>query len=352
MAGRRHHTIPQFLLRGFASSKRGNEARTWLYRRGNEGLETNIINVGVEGDFYGKGDLDAKITELEGRYAGLVRELREAPDGCVRRDDAKLAELTAHLSLRTRQIRQSFQSITMSLLADLEAFFMEESTWKLLTRNQLNKDGPVRDALVKLLVEEHGVAEKDLPEMMRQLRPHLPALAKELCQLLAPLAMAEVEAHVSANRAALPPAIRAAFITSMSQNLSSPERLMKYSTYCWFNVTSSEPLLLGDSACIFETTGQRRFKPVDDVGDDVRAIYLPISASRLLVAARLAAVAPVVDFHDLNKVISRCSLEYFVSASELPKNSHLLPCMGGWSGVLSDRERRGILADLKKKFVS
>jgi len=74
VAGRKHHTIPRFLLNGFASGKRGKVVNVWYYRKGSQGIETNTENVGAERDFYGtkeESDLDERITALEPDYAAL-----------------------------------------------------------------------------------------------------------------------------------------------------------------------------------------------------------------------------------------------------------------------------------------
>jgi hypothetical protein len=68
MAGNRQHIFPRFLLKGFASRVAGREVFAWVYRKEAKVFETNIINIGVEKNFYGReGDVsaDAEITNLE-----------------------------------------------------------------------------------------------------------------------------------------------------------------------------------------------------------------------------------------------------------------------------------------------
>jgi hypothetical protein len=103
MAGRRHHTIPQFMLRAFESSRRGNELKVWCHRRGSEPVELNITKIGVEKDFYGK-ELDERITELENHFAPVADDLRRR-SGPV--NEPEITDLVAHLALRTRALRQS-----------------------------------------------------------------------------------------------------------------------------------------------------------------------------------------------------------------------------------------------------
>lgn len=54
MAGIRHHILPKFLLKGFASKVDGQEVFTWVYRKEGKVFEANTLNVSVEKHFYGK----------------------------------------------------------------------------------------------------------------------------------------------------------------------------------------------------------------------------------------------------------------------------------------------------------
>ena len=103
MAGRRHHTIPRFLLKGFGSSRRGDEVNVWMYRKGKIGIEVNIKNVGVERDFYGtqqESGIDAQITCLENEYAPLVDDLRVMEGSSTAVSHPKIPNMVAHLSNR------------------------------------------------------------------------------------------------------------------------------------------------------------------------------------------------------------------------------------------------------------
>lgn len=69
MAGSRHHVIPRFLLRGFASrvTSKANKKENifvWVHSKGKAPYECNIVNVGVEREFYGQGaqSVDDEIT--------------------------------------------------------------------------------------------------------------------------------------------------------------------------------------------------------------------------------------------------------------------------------------------------
>lgn len=74
MAGRRHHTIPQFMLRAFESIRTGKEAQVWWYRKDCEPISIGVTNISVERDFYGR-ELDDRITTLETSFAPLAKAL-------------------------------------------------------------------------------------------------------------------------------------------------------------------------------------------------------------------------------------------------------------------------------------
>jgi uncharacterized protein DUF4238 len=89
MAGKRQHTLPRFLQKGFASNiiakPNGRETVfTWVYRKGLKPFETKTENVGLEKHFYGKeGELsvDDEITDLEATFAAVIRDSGDKPDG-------------------------------------------------------------------------------------------------------------------------------------------------------------------------------------------------------------------------------------------------------------------------------
>ena len=79
MAGNRHHYIPRFLQKGFSSKKRKKEVYTFVFTKDKKPYEPNLINVGLETDFYGnphESTADDKITTEEDKYVGFIEKLR------------------------------------------------------------------------------------------------------------------------------------------------------------------------------------------------------------------------------------------------------------------------------------
>jgi Protein of unknown function (DUF4238) len=127
MAGIRHHILPRFLLKGFASKVIGQEVFTWVYRKEGKFFEANIVNVDVQKHFYGKeGELnvDDEITDVERGFAILLDELRRKENAYEIRD-SKMAEFVGHLSSRTKHLRDSLIETTGVLTNILTSYLAD-----------------------------------------------------------------------------------------------------------------------------------------------------------------------------------------------------------------------------------
>lgn len=132
MAGIRHHILPRFLLKGFASKVAGQAVFTWVYRKGGKVFEANIVNVGVEKHFYGKeGELnvDDEITDVERGFAILLDELR-GKDNAYEILDPKIADFVGHLSGRTKHLRDSLIDATGVLTNTLTGYLADQNNFR------------------------------------------------------------------------------------------------------------------------------------------------------------------------------------------------------------------------------
>jgi hypothetical protein len=147
----------------------------------------------------------------------------------------------------------------------------------------------------------------------------------------------------------LPGSMRTHLIEAMSHNLDGGARAEAYAAFKWFLVAAGEPLILGDSVCVFEGDGQRPFRPIDDETSRTKAIFLPISSDRVLVGT--TDKAPSIDAAVLRDACARCSLEFFVSAEPVTEST-LHHSIGSWAGILSVDETRSLLDDVKRELPS
>lgn len=346
MAGKRHHTIPQFLIRGFESSRRGSEVNVWLHRKGQKGIELNIRNVAAEQYFYGKPDetdLDERITHFETVLARLVDDLRVRPRTNEPVSDERIPTLVAHLALRTRQLRETASAAMASMLGVIKDHLGQMDVAKAFFAKELALEGETRDSF-KVLLIRCGVSTDQIDTVMVQLAPYWDQIADNIMSLMGDTYKDIMIDQVSLYKRSLPEAARSGFIDSLSRNFAFKERSRLYSAFHWHVCHSSEALILGDSICIFETTGDRRFRPLDiGEGETVR-IYVPLSARVVLVGSR-GRSTPIVDFRLLCKAAARCSYEFFISSQFLSNHSHLVRGLGLWSGIVNQAEIDMFLKD-------
>jgi hypothetical protein len=339
MAGKRQHILPRFLLKGFASKVQGENIFAWVYRKGSRPFETKIENISVEKHFYGKeGELSAddEITSLEGGYAYLIDTLRGKKDG-TQVSDPEVANFVAHLSIRTKHLRESFRESTEYLLEQFADYLSDFNNFKTLV---LSNPKLVREELVKLL--------KDIPVPDWQ-----KGMLLEVMELYGPALMNEQQPEIEKIirglfeevKSVLPKAFKEGHIKSLAKNPSPKPRADEYGGLKGFVHTTKSSLILGDTGCLFEVVGERRFKPIDDKGDKITNIFLPIASRKLLVGTSFSAV-PNLDIKTLNKAIAKCSYEYFVCSESSSDKEALSSTIGMWAGILSKKEMEQLLSEI------
>ena len=339
MAGKRQHILPRFLLKGFASKIQGENIFAWVYRKGNTPFETKIENISVEKHFYGKeGEISAddEITSLESGYAHLIDTLRGEKDN-TQISDPRVANFAAHLSIRTKHLRESLRESTEYLLEQFVEYLSDFDNFKKLL---LSNPKLVREELVKLL--------KDIPVPDWQ-----KGMLLEVMELYAPTLMDEQKPELEIMmrglfeevKGVLPKAFREGHIKSLAKNPSPKPRADEYGELNWFVHETESPLILGDTGCLFEIDGERRFKPIDDKGDKIVNIFLPIASNKVLIGTSFSASAKV-DIKTLNKAIAKCSYEYFLCSESSPDKVALAATIGMWAGILNKKEMEQLLGEI------
>ena len=260
MGGKRQHFIPQFLQEGFASRRTKNKTFTWVFRRGSSPFETNIVNVGVESQFYTEEDdkeVDDLITTAEGSFSMLVRNLRNGETSSL--SDPELPKLIAHFETRTRHIRQNFLDIGNFLVSNVldkikdEDFFTD---WAIKKIN--NNPEMIRSSLAQEL-KDHQLSQESLDLLTRlsiqYLVPRIIHLNKprlgELADMLKPLLMEK-----SAQGA------KSGHVEGLRET-SAPEakiRIFENLTYK-VHVQRGDPLILEIPSWFFTLTDRDRTKP-------------------------------------------------------------------------------------------
>jgi hypothetical protein len=347
MAGKRHHTIPQLLQRGFASRICDDEFFVWQYRGRQPGFEVNIKNVSVERFFYGKPeetDLDERITAIEDELARSVHQLREVATGTPQPVDGPVASrLVAHFALRTQQMRAGIDDMMKWTTNILDRDKQDPTVAIEIFLRSIATDPTALEAMAKDALINQNCPPERIDEAVAYIAPRLPELLK--AAVLAPNSPYKkiVGSYFENFRERLPVAGAHGRQHALSNNLRAAERVALYKSFRWYSRTTTEPLILGDCVCLFETSGERRFRPIDLGIGELITIFLPLAAHVLLFGTR-SLPAPL-RVPQINRAAARCSRSFFISSQPLPTDSHLIRAQGQWSGVVHEREVERVLAN-------
>jgi hypothetical protein len=341
MSGERQHFIPQFLQKGFASHMSGDEAFTWVYRKGGLPFNAKLDKVGVERSFYTTANdtlADDLITEAERPFSKLVQTLRTSPQGAI--SDPQLPILIAHLEVRTRHLRQSYMQSAESIVSQFIDFMADEDSFADFFERKLRNNpsmiqtmfseepakmglppsmlGPLMEA-----VPLHGPVfrawlKSALPEFAAQLRSDLPRMMSEAAK----------SGHIKALKKGIAPDVKA-----------QRYKDLLYSTADLRNTS----LILGDSPILFQVDASKPYKTFLEEDDLLTAVFLPLAPQRLLIGAHSRSIARA---SDLRGAIARCSLEYFIAHDNCEANDLLKEHIGEDASLRSKSEIEEILAEV------
>lgn len=342
MAGKRQHFIPQFLQRGFASHVTRDEAFTWVYRKGVEQFNTNIKNIGVEGFFYSEEDdreLDETITAAEGDLSSMVASLR-AGEPIESMSAERLAQLLAHLEVRTRHIRQSFLESGTCLLDELLKFVGDTEVFGNYIQRKIRQDPSLMRDVISEELKKYGLPLAMLPHVLR--------LSAPLLEQVMPSLLSQLPIMAEYLRTTMPSKLKGAsksgHIKALNQTLAPEVKVRLYANLNYRLAHSAEASFpLGDSAVLFHIEGERVFKPFFENDDILKAVLLPISPHHVLVGS---ADDYQPDLSGLPREIARCSLEYFISSEASEASAHLSESIGVNAHLLSKYQIEAMISEI------
>lgn len=328
MAGVRHHILPRFLLKGFASPVDGAKTFTWVYWKDREPREVSIRDIAVEEHFYGrKGDVNADpvITDQEGELAVLVDNLRTRPDGTEIVDPA-VASLVVHLSIRTKHLRDSLLESADALIPYLDLYLSDPlNIENLAIQGLLRPDAPCsRNRRLR------RVAVRKAPNFVRRHKAELHLAGRNLILLV---------------KAALPQAIRNGHIKALLSAPIPEPRAEQYRSLHWFVCQSPVPLILGDVCCLFGVSGSERYKSLTDKEDRVEMVSLPLLSDRML-AGTPRPTLPKLDFEALTEAHAIYSRDFFVCSAPSDRMRSLALRLGEGEALFTKEEMTLLLSEL------
>jgi hypothetical protein len=266
------------------------------------------------------------------------------PHNNIKKD---IADLISHLVIRTKNLRSQFVSYSDFLLQrsieyvanpkNLEKVIISQP--KLFEKefelqwNIILKTLKLESELAKLSKKELDQINLKKKEFIKDCFNKISVDFKEEFLQYSN----ELNNGISDIKDKLPELIKDAHNKKLGENVVLDIKSEKYVHFNWFIFQTSKILILGDSGCIFEVMGNRRFKSIDDNNDEIINIFLPISKNQLLIGTKFRYL-PVFDIKTINKALSSCSVDVYISSENSPEISKLTKIIGQWANLISENE--------------
>ena len=332
MSGKRQHTIPRFVIKGFASpSGDRNRFICRVFRRDAEPYKANIINVGVQGHFYSHNsipDVDSNITRMESNFAKLFNQIKHGKQSAL--SNPLLPKMLVHFELRTRCLRDTLLHTTGILLNKCIEYLSKESNRKAWMKQFMRSNSEALRNMIAAELRASGWP-SELVEPMRMLIHRFGPGAIDQ--------RATTETFVrweSGLDEFIRERIKLRHLQSLDNPATQEEEAEKYAKLSYAILPTTElPMILGDSIVLFRVSGQPCYKNHLTSSDDLTAIYLPLNSNNVLVGA---LQKPRVLPYNLREEIARCSREFFVAAEITDSLRALQPCIGTDANMVSDGE--------------
>ncbi len=325
MKSRGQHFIPRYLLKGFASRRKGDKYHAFVFRKSRAPFEANIADIGKVHYFHGNPrdrSLESKISKVEEAHAQIVRDLLDGKVDSIA--PRALNEFVLHLAFRTRNIREGFRR----MCDDAIKVFEER-----LTREEYHpKD---LQTMLTVLKEElakwgiHGIGDDLLLRLLKS--TELRAQIKDLFAI----AKTQIDYRSTSRETQWK-------WLSGEEDFGIRLQLMKH--LVWKTARSPQAcFILGDLGPIarFERSNVFENTHVAD-GRPVEAILLPVSSSCLLIGEAKRDTV-IIDEEAVNRASAELSNEFFVSSklTERERTYHLL--LGHRSALIEKKKMHQLL---------
>lgn len=340
MAGKEQHTLPKFLMKGFASKiipkkKKKDVVFVWWYHKNHKAKEIPTDDFGRSYNFYGEslpGSIDDKITQREiTTYSKLIHKLRKL-DKDLQVHDALIPEFIAHLSVRTKHVRDVFTDRSTDLVKGIFSLFTNSeslSEWL----NEIKE----KESFQK---EMNNLFTSDFAELFRMFIPseYKPDDVSNITN--------QIKAGEEKTLSIMPTSIKEGHLKGLKKSIAPEARIKFYEQMNWFILTSISPLILGDFGCLVETDNKRRFKVIPYELEEIENILLPVSTNKMLVGTKSSEI-PKVNFNEINEVIAKCSREFFISSLFFADFEKLQSVIRTYSDFDNDKEIKEIMDDIR-----
>lgn len=363
MAGKRHHTVPKFLQKGFASKIDGDTVFTWLYRKKSVSpKEVSTKDTIVGEHFYGRkgeSNADDSITYLEqNKFSPLIDTLRS---GKCNFDKSKLeiAEMISHFSVRTKLVRESFSQVSKRMIGGIREILTDENVIEdvLLKPREDFLETQIEEVLANTNNEKLakaieifdliGFEKDDFKKMVTQIT-YESLDEDESKNEMKDIVKGLFSQIFDESNALYPKSIKEGHNKSLAENTIPLPRVKEYEQLDWNIYEVNSPLILGDVACIFREFGGNSFRSSCTI-EKTGQIYLPISSNQILIGT-FNSEKIETNVKVLNEAIVKCSYEQFICSEKSDDKIDLIQFIGTDAYIVSDEEIETELSEIRSNI--
>lgn len=338
MACRRQHYLPRFLQKGFICRQNKKRYYTFVYKKDRPAYECNLINIGLETDFYGspqKCSADENITQSETQYSSFIENLRKIySDSDL--NATECSSFISHMFIRAKSTRSSFQELgetfysaskeKISQFPDQKSFFLHlvKTQRKEIAKKIIEKLPPILNRQKKILLTKYCL---DNPELWLKNFSE-----KDLAEIT------NVFDHIIKT---IPHKTKESHNKALEEATTSKGISKKLKTFSWkLLVQNSCEYILGDTGSICWNDKKKEFQKLLFINDEITAVLLPISKNQLLLGHRGTKYRNIIDFMKINEAIAKLSKEFFISSSKTKDIETLSTILGSRGNLVGEKENK------------
>lgn len=350
MAGKNQHFVPQFLQRGFVSTEPENvgfghkpkkakkkKSKAWVFDRGKKAYLTSVRNKGAERYFYGVEDsaADVRITNAESEYAGLVNELRtNTVNTCLFSSRLRIAELVAHLFVRTKHVRNSLEEAGGIMLETAESLLGTRADFERFVRTVFRRKA---DEIEEGLYDNLTPAQQKIARRKLRENPEIlsSALEKVTQEMVASNPFSEP--FLQQLKDGIPEMVRNAHIEIFSESVAPADRVEQLRMFHWFLHTENYgSFILGDTISLCQAL-DGRYKSYLSESKECERILLPISSQHMLVGS-IEPRMQKLDVEAINQASAAISQDFFIASQNTDRERSYAQLLNTESSVIEAHE--------------
>jgi len=337
---RRNHFVPRFLLSRFASRAAGKKSWIWQLSRDREPIEISTRDAAVATDFYGGPEtgFEDALAVAETRFS---RTLSAIDSGEAAQDQAEgLRELVWNLAVRTRALRKQFENVAGRLAAKAIETVTSKGVGDALAQYiRSDLDRLMDEGISGLSPGEQVFARASLKDST--VREAMLGPAEELIRFLPRLFSAHAF-DMLGSQSGLQDASEQGQVEGLSRLLEEIGVPDSFAPLRW-EVCSTAPLVLGDIG-VWAATEDGGVGSLFHRKNSWHSVYLPISASQLLVAFRDSRTS-VMDAEKVNLVSAELSWSHIYCSEISDSFRSLALAIGRGDPIMSDPDLAELVSE-------